>query len=196
MLGSQFCRTGVSLKQGDMQDWTLHHAGGRGVHRSEWHRGQPGMQLSPQPTRQQHPDGALLCKSYSLHAHDHNPLLCTGEIRDMCPTRVRAGNEGSLSSLSTPITEGLNDCILQIFLLLPQIEAASSPVLISKISLLTVGQQAIMDAYLCLLHLTTGTVQLCNACSAVAAECACRDHVLGAQGQSCIRPMVLLQCCT
>jgi len=27
---------------------------------------------------------------------------------------------------------------------------------VAKVSLLTVGQQAIMDAYLCLLHLTTG----------------------------------------
>ena len=45
---------------------------------------------------------------------------------------------------------------LQIMLLLRQMEATGTQALMSKVSLLTIGQQAIMDAYLCLLHLTTG----------------------------------------
>ncbi len=41
-------------------------------------------------------------------------------------------------------------------LLLRQMEATSTQALMSKVSLLTIGQQAILDAYLCMLHLTTG----------------------------------------
>ena len=41
-------------------------------------------------------------------------------------------------------------------LLIRQMEATGTQAAVAKVSLLTVGQQAIMDAYLCLLHLTTG----------------------------------------
>jgi len=45
---------------------------------------------------------------------------------------------------------------VQIILLLRQIEASSSQAHLANISLLTIAHQAIIDAYLCLLHLTTG----------------------------------------
>lgn len=41
-------------------------------------------------------------------------------------------------------------------LLLRQMESTSTPATASKVSLLMLGQQAVIDAYLCLLHLTTG----------------------------------------
>ena len=41
-------------------------------------------------------------------------------------------------------------------LLLRQIECSNTQAQMSSVSLLTIGQQAIIDAYLCLLHLTTG----------------------------------------
>lgn len=44
----------------------------------------------------------------------------------------------------------------QVVLLIRQMEATGTQAAVAKVSLLTVGQQAIMDAYLCLLHLTTG----------------------------------------
>ncbi|KAK9820806.1 hypothetical protein WJX74_006344 [Apatococcus lobatus] len=45
---------------------------------------------------------------------------------------------------------------IQVLLLIRQMEATSTPALASKVSLITIGQQAVMDSYLCLLHLTTG----------------------------------------
>jgi hypothetical protein len=45
---------------------------------------------------------------------------------------------------------------LQVMLLIRQMEATVTQSAAAKVSLLTIGQQAIMDAYLCLLHLTTG----------------------------------------
>ncbi|KAK9832712.1 hypothetical protein WJX81_003010 [Elliptochloris bilobata] len=45
---------------------------------------------------------------------------------------------------------------VQVVLLIRQMEATATQAAVAKVSLLTVGQQAIMDAYLCLLHLTTG----------------------------------------
>lgn len=41
-------------------------------------------------------------------------------------------------------------------LLVRQMEASSTQALASKVSLLTIGQQAVLDGYLCLLHLTVG----------------------------------------
>lgn len=46
---------------------------------------------------------------------------------------------------------------VQVLLLLRQMEATNTQATASKVSLLMLGQQAVMDAYLCLLHLTTGT---------------------------------------
>lgn len=37
-------------------------------------------------------------------------------------------------------------------------ESTTTPATLSKVSMLTIGQQAIMDAYLCLMHLTVGTL--------------------------------------
>lgn len=45
---------------------------------------------------------------------------------------------------------------IQVLLLVRQIEATATTATASRVSLLCIGQQAIMDAYLCLLHLTTG----------------------------------------
>lgn len=45
---------------------------------------------------------------------------------------------------------------VQVLLLIRQMEATSAQAAASKVSLLMLGQQAIMDAHLCLLHLTTG----------------------------------------
>ena len=47
---------------------------------------------------------------------------------------------------------------MQVVLLIRQMEATATQAAVAKVSLLTVGQQAIMDAYLCLLHLTTGAL--------------------------------------
>jgi hypothetical protein len=49
---------------------------------------------------------------------------------------------------------------VQIILLLRQIDASSSQAHLVNISLLTIAHQAVIDAYLCLLHLTTGTQPL------------------------------------
>ena len=45
----------------------------------------------------------------------------------------------------------------QVLLLLRQMEATNTQATASKVSLLMLGSQAVIDAYLCLLHLTTGT---------------------------------------
>ena len=45
---------------------------------------------------------------------------------------------------------------MQVLLLIRQMEATASQATASKVSLLMLGHQAIMDAHLCLLHLTTG----------------------------------------
>mmetsp|Transcript_71804 Transcript_71804/g.149994 ORF Transcript_71804/g.149994 Transcript_71804/m.149994 type:complete len:647 (+) Transcript_71804:352-2292(+) len=47
---------------------------------------------------------------------------------------------------------------VQVLLLVRQIEYSTARSSAVKVSLLTIGQQAIMDSYLCLLHLTTGIV--------------------------------------
>ena len=47
-------------------------------------------------------------------------------------------------------------CTLQGMLLVKQMALTDTQASASRVSLLTIGQQAIMDAYLCLLHLTTG----------------------------------------
>uniref|UniRef100_A0A7S0HZX6 RING-type E3 ubiquitin transferase n=1 Tax=Hanusia phi TaxID=3032 RepID=A0A7S0HZX6_9CRYP len=47
---------------------------------------------------------------------------------------------------------------MQVLLLVRQIEYSNSRTSAIKVSLLTIGQQAIMDSYLCLMHLTTGIV--------------------------------------
>lgn len=59
---------------------------------------------------------------------------------------------------------------VQVLLLIRQIEATATTGSAARISVLCIGQQAIMDAYLCLLHLTTGACQL---------ECrwACPSHI-------------------
>ncbi len=49
---------------------------------------------------------------------------------------------------------------LQGMLLVQQMALTDTQASASRVSLLTIGQQAIMDAYLCLLHLTTGKPQL------------------------------------
>ena len=45
---------------------------------------------------------------------------------------------------------------MQVLLLIRQMEATANQATASKVSLLMLGHQAIMDAHLCLLHLTTG----------------------------------------
>lgn len=47
---------------------------------------------------------------------------------------------------------------VQVLLLLRQMESTNTQATASKVSLLMLGQQAVIDAYLCLLHLTTGFV--------------------------------------
>ncbi len=48
--------------------------------------------------------------------------------------------------------------IMQVLLLLRQMESTNTQATASKVSLLMLGQQAVIDAYLCLLHLTTGKI--------------------------------------
>ena len=45
---------------------------------------------------------------------------------------------------------------MQVLLSIRQMEATANQATASKVSLLMLGHQAIMDAHLCLLHLTTG----------------------------------------
>jgi hypothetical protein len=47
---------------------------------------------------------------------------------------------------------------MQVLLLLRQMESTNTQATASKVSLLMLGQQAVIDAYLCLLHLTTGEI--------------------------------------
>jgi len=47
----------------------------------------------------------------------------------------------------------------QILLLIRQMEATSTQALAAKVSAITIGQQAIIDAYMCLAHLTAGTAR-------------------------------------
>ncbi|CAK4069873.1 unnamed protein product [Aphanomyces euteiches] len=49
-------------------------------------------------------------------------------------------------------------CLVQIYLLLKQLQQSSTQAAAAKVSLITIGQQAVVDSYLCLLHLTTGIV--------------------------------------
>ncbi|KDO17998.1 hypothetical protein SPRG_16480 [Saprolegnia parasitica CBS 223.65] len=48
--------------------------------------------------------------------------------------------------------------MFQIYLLLRQLQLSSTQAMAAKVSLLTVGAQAIVDSYLCLAHLTVGIV--------------------------------------
>jgi len=41
-------------------------------------------------------------------------------------------------------------------------ESTNTQATASKVSLLMLGQQAVIDAYLCLLHLTTGEIASCE----------------------------------
>lgn len=50
----------------------------------------------------------------------------------------------------------------QVLLLIRQMESTTTPATLSKVSMLTIGQQAIMDAYLCLMHLTVGAWECCQ----------------------------------
>jgi len=45
---------------------------------------------------------------------------------------------------------------VEILLTIRQMEASSTQSFASKVSMITIGQQAMMDSYLCLIHLTTG----------------------------------------
>lgn len=54
--------------------------------------------------------------------------------------------------------------LLQILLVMRQMDAAHTRSLAAKVSLLTLGGQAILDAHLCLVHLTTGAEGLLPHC--------------------------------
>lgn len=56
---------------------------------------------------------------------------------------------------------GVSFCA-QVLLLIRQMESTTTPATLSKVSMLTIGQQAIMDAYLCLMHLTVGALGKSN----------------------------------
>ena len=51
---------------------------------------------------------------------------------------------------------------MQVLLSIRQMEATANHATASKVSLLMLGHQAIMDAHLCLLHLTTGVQAMCS----------------------------------
>jgi hypothetical protein len=60
----------------------------------------------------------------------------------------------------------------QILLMMRQMDAAGTQALASKVSLVSLGQQAIMDAHLCLLHLTTGVrPDITAPCKEMSAAC-------------------------
>ena len=56
----------------------------------------------------------------------------------------------------TPGADGEVTAARQVLMLIRQMEATSTQALAASVSLLCIGHQAILDAYLCLLHLTTG----------------------------------------
>ena len=62
---------------------------------------------------------------------------------------------------STVIFRCLCCCCTQILLMMRQMDAAGTQALASNVSLVALGQQAIMDAHLCLLHVTTGAALAC-----------------------------------
>ena len=70
---------------------------------------------------------------------------------------VAEADDDSLSSQTKQLHKQA-DCAWcsQVLLLLRQMECTGSQAAASKVSLLMLGQQAVIDAYLCLLHLTTG----------------------------------------
>lgn len=49
-------------------------------------------------------------------------------------------------------------CFAQIYLLVRQIQSSNTQASAAKVSLVTIGQQAIIDSYLCLIHLTAGII--------------------------------------
>lgn len=49
---------------------------------------------------------------------------------------------------------------MQVLLLMGQMDGSDAPAAAAKVSLLMLGQQAILDALLCLVHLTAGAHRL------------------------------------
>eukprot|EP00898_Chlorokybus_atmophyticus_P007706 jgi/Chlat1/7937/Chrsp68S07388 len=70
--------------------------------------------------------------------------------------------DASLIQLETYYNKAINYTLMvsfiQVLCLIRQIEYSNTQAGAAKVSLLMIGQQAIMDAYLCLLHLTAGIV--------------------------------------
>ena len=90
----------------------------------------------------------MLCINSTLHCTLWPIVFASVQLLPECFTKVVVSSVAS-GHLRQRVC-------LQIMLLLRQMEATGTQALMSKVSLLTIGQQAIMDAYLCLLHLTTG----------------------------------------
>ena len=80
-------------------------------------------------------------------------LSAAGHLYLFLCGRVLLGDDVAHAGVSA---SALPLCAAQVVLLIRQMEATATQAAVAKVSLLTVGQQAIMDAYLCLLHLTTG----------------------------------------
>lgn len=84
-------------------------------------------------------------------------LASIGPTTKLFPSllQMEATNTSALALIN--LSPDLFLSLLQVLLLIKQMEATNTPALASKVSLVTIGQQAVMDSYLCLLHLTTGT---------------------------------------
>lgn len=63
----------------------------------------------------------------------------------------------------------------QVLMLIRQMEATATTALAGSVSLLCIGHQAILDAYLCLLHLTTGAARS-SACGLFSQDPAWEPH--------------------
>lgn len=81
-------------------------------------------------------------------------IAATFEEKDLRSFFSKASDYAiSMASIST----------FQIYLLLTQLQYSGTQAMAAKVSLLTIGLQAIVDSYLCLFHLTAGIIaQVCT----------------------------------
>ena len=88
-------------------------------------------------------------------------LVAVGRISLPCCSRVCGQDKPSHAAWRvqhhrTTRADGEVTAARQVLMLIRQMEATSTQALAASVSLLCIGHQAILDAYLCLLHLTTG----------------------------------------
>ncbi|KAK9829544.1 hypothetical protein WJX72_006402 [[Myrmecia] bisecta] len=108
-----------------------------------------------------HSDAALPTPVYVPPAEQSDVVLNGTLISSNCG--ISLGINATTTHVETYYAKAVNYTLMvtalsfvQVLLLIRQMESTSTQSGTAKVSLLSIGQQAIMDAYLCLLHLTTG----------------------------------------